>query len=265
MKNLKRTAIAFAVVVFLAPSIQSCKKVSPRKLDGDWKMTSGVVKTTEINEDGEVRNTTRTYNGEKETITRTFSFGTPFYSDPAPTTFNMSYNFDKKAGVYTQVVVKVEEYTSSYEETFRLDENNNRIDFLDVARKTTEELKSTYTGDFSITGGNGDVKKNSQFILRQNNENYVSNKTFKYYDNSNKEVVAAGRYYAGQGNKPESLKTTDTETSSITGNTSVGTVFTVDELKKGVMEISATEMEKTVSGPYTEEESTNTNWTLTQD
>lgn len=264
MKKLKRTAIIIAALAFLAPTIQSCKKVSPKKLDGEWEMTKGTIKTSSMDSDNVYDTYTYTYNGTTESVVRNYANVWSGYKDPDPKKFKMSITFDKKAGTYTQTITRESEKIEDFGTSYKLD-NGTEVDQQDLDVKITSETKTVHTGVFTITGGTGDIKKNSQFVLRENDRNTDYKSTFQYFTKQGAPISAADRYKMNYGtNKHELLKTSEINTETIKGKNYIGVVYTVDELKGGVMEISASESEKRTVGNDTEDYSTNIKWTLSK-
>jgi hypothetical protein len=256
MKKIKKSAIAIAVLVLVGASFQSCKKVSNGKLDGEWAMSSGQVIETSPKNDNTIETKTYTYDGVKVTEVKT---PTPAgYVAPAARLYSMTLAFDKEKGTYTQIIKSASDENEKQVNTVKKDQSGNLIEPLKLTETIVTEYTFTKTGVFSITGGSGDIKKNSQILLREGGMNTLIESTYTYKDGSNI-VAASGRYYTNSG---EPLKTTETYTTNTTGESYQGVVYTVDELAGGVMKISAQESKTVVNDGTTKTYSSSISWSL---
>jgi hypothetical protein len=267
---MKNIMTSLAVAALLVATMPSCKKVSPRKLDGKWNVTAGTY--TGLDESPSSKtNTTTTFNGTKETgtSTTTFTSGGTNSSQTIDRNLTITFEFVKDDDSYTK------ESTLTGDETvldvfgyYTKDANGFYIPFsgqLDIKKSYTD--KTTEKGTFSITGGAGDIKKNSQFILQPTSSTTNYNATIKYFSGST-EVTASTLYkaeFSGGTFTYTQAATTETSTTSTTSETAVGIVVTVDELKGGVMDISYKMNYTTTAGAVTATSKDDYTWTLEQE
>lgn len=266
MKNIL-TSLAVAALVIAA--LPSCKKVSPRKLDGKWKVTKGT--TNETSEDPNSRSTTKlTFDGAKETGTKvtTYTSGGNSVTDNIDRQVTMTYEFSKDDDSFT--IVSTETGTDTDLDMggyFSKDANGNYIPFSgQVDVKTSYTTTRTTKGIFSITGGAGDVKKNSQIVMQFTSEDDNTSSTIKYFSGTSE--ITTPLYTAEFTNGVFTYKaapTTSNTTSTSTGDSAEGLVITVDELKGGVMDISYKDNSTYTSGTYSSKYTGEYTYTLEQE
>ncbi|MDQ3190141.1 MAG: hypothetical protein M3Q58_00955 [Bacteroidota bacterium] len=262
MKTLKNSILAITAIALIATATSCKKTVTPKKLDGEWKMTSGKVVDTYVDNDANIYVETTTYSGETRSTVETEN-GIPEAAEPA-TPYTMTISFDKKAGTYEQVVVSTYSYTDNID-TYKKDANGMETDQLNVDQKTVRVSTTTEKGVFTITGGTGEIEKNSQFVLRANDSESNVTYTYTYFDGATA-VSPTGRYTRdGWFGSEEELKATKSEIIVETGHNSFeGTIYTVDELKKGVMDVSGSYSSTRTVGATTTTDKIEFNWTLTE-
>jgi hypothetical protein len=251
MKNFKKIIVAIAALVILSTVFTSCKKVSNGKLDGEWELTSGseTETYTETGPENSSRKYTTTYDGK----TRTVVSITDGVTQPAgPTTpYTMNLIFDKKAGTYQM------KSTSSYKDDYEVSAVNSTTgEEKEFIVKDNVTYNSVEDGIFSITGGSGDIKKNSQIFLRSGGYKSDWTRTYTYYD-GNTIINPSG--WKNRWNN-ETLPATKTGTDQSKGVSNSGYVLNVDELKGGEMKISAEIIQEETEGAYTEKEEIKINW-----
>ena len=180
-KNILKITSALVLGVF---ALTSCKTVSPRKLDGDWTVTSGSGSMT-YTEDGVTSSLTKSYNGTAMTTT--------YNGEVDINDMTISYTFDKKAGTYTRTEtatntisqeVNYFTYTPASNGNPGQYNGNNYYDRKDVEVSTTVEK-----GTFTITGGTGDIEKNTQIVFLPTSSSEASTHTFSYFNNQNVAVT----------------------------------------------------------------------------
>jgi hypothetical protein len=261
---------AAALIILLAISAFSCKKVSDRKLDGEWDVTSGETKITSTNASGTTTTETK-FDGTEITGTIVHSPANPTPSNqPSTTAINTP----------TQIVFKFDKKNNSYIKTTTRQTNSKESEayyqpapsggtgyvyggFIDRFAEVTTVI--TEQGYYRITGGTGDVKKNSQILLISGSVNATDDYKFTYY-NQGTTVVADlnGKYkqkISGLTTTyvPFSSVTTESVTTNVkTEQNNSGIIWTVNELRKGVMDISYTLSEVTEAAGITNSTTSNT-------
>lgn len=248
---LKISGIALVAVIALT----SCsKKVSSRKLDGDWTVSSGegsfvdnengISLTTSISFDGS-KVTTVDYLGEIDTEDQT-----------------MSYSFDKKEGTYTQTLtytsydtntVSYYSYDGAFDYTYEGELQRNRI------RKETEVI----TGTFTITGGTGEIKKNSQIVLSMTASTTSTNDSFQYFDGLTQVTNYTGLYVESSdffSSSYDAMTSSSTETTTGTGTSMYAEILNVESSKKDELIINTEESYSEDNSGY----SATMKYTLTQ-
>lgn len=251
MKNLL-TSLALSVAIIAA--LPSCKKVSPRKLDGKWKVTKGNV--SETYEDPGFRKVTNyTSDGTKETGTEVTTFTSGGNSQNVTIDRQVSSTWEFSKDDDTFIVTT----TTSGSETvldvsgfYFKDANGIYVPYSTIGQldtKITFTETQTQSGVFSITGGAGDVDKNSQIVMKFTEDKKVKNATIKYFNGSSE--VTTTLYIADFVNgafvynvAPLSENTTSTST----GESVDALIVNVDELKGGVMEVSYKDVQNYTSG-----------------
>jgi hypothetical protein len=270
-KNIFKISSALLLSVF---ALTSCHKtVTPRKLDGEWTVTAGSETYTETNSSINTSKDsyTKIFNGTTETKTSTWisSLGivsTQTISKP----MTISYTFDKKKGTYKKTTIEtstntnlnIAYYSKNLTNLYNFDmyDEIGKIDQKDVEVSTiTEE------GTFTITGGTGDIEKNTQIVLLRTSYIDNSSNTYTYFKgvNSFNDIT---NYYIKDYNSGFSYISIPTTKQSKNISTVLSTdakVLTVVSLKKGVMEITESESYTKNSGASTYSDKTDIKWTLT--
>ena len=262
-KNILKITSALVLGVF---ALTSCKTVSPRKLDGDWTITSGSGSMTDT-EDGVTNSSTLSYNGSVMTSTQD--------GEVNSNDVTIAYTFDKKAGTYSQTT------TSTYS-------NKSNVDYYSLTaatlytpayytstgslfKKTVTVSTSIEKGTFTITGGTGDIEKNSQIVFLPTSSSEASTSTFSYFNDQNVAVTdLANKYqpvYSNNNNGMttyELLPTKSTVSSSDVMKSTTGDIMTVTSLKKGIMEVTSNESNTHTEGATTYSSTSNMKYTFTQ-
>ncbi|MDB0011256.1 hypothetical protein N9E20_00455 [Crocinitomicaceae bacterium] len=228
---LKISGIALVAVIALT----SCsKKVSSRKLDGDWTVSSGegsfvdkengISLTTSISFDGS-KVTTVDYLGEIDTEDQT-----------------MSYSFDKKEGTYTQTITNTsyDTNTVSYY-SYDLDEY-----YYEGELERTRIRKETVviSGTFTLTGGTGDIKKNSQIVLAETSRTTTTNNSYKYFDGITQVSNYIGLYVESSdwfSSEYDAMTSSSSETTTETGTSMYAEILNVESSKKDELIINTEE------------------------
>jgi hypothetical protein len=260
-KNILKITSALVLGVFASTS---CKTVSPRKLDGNWTVTSGSGSFTHT-ENGDTYSYTQSYNGSAMTYS--------FNGDVEIDDMTISYTFDKKAGTYTRTetgknttseqfnyYIKTPAY-NGFPATY---DGNNYYDRKDVSEYTEIEK-----GTFTITGGTGDIEKNSQIVFLPTSTSKETKHTFSYFDQNNDIVNDLSNswkpiYNNGNQTTYELLPTKSTNLKSDDGKSISGTIMTVTSLKKGIMEVTLNTSNTHKEGASEYTETDNMKYTLTQ-
>ncbi len=265
MKNLL-TSMAVAALVIVA--MPSCKKVSPRKLDGKWKVVKGTVSETSEDQNSSSSYNT-TFDGTKETGTRkvTFTSGGNPINEVIDKQLTLVYEFSKDDDSFTitstETGTESDLFSFSY---FTKDALGFYIPVQDVEVKTSFTRTNTAKGIFSITGGAGDVKKNSQIVMQYSSDERTENSTIKYFTNATE--FASQLYvadYTGGSLTYKAAPTTKSETSKSSGNDYIALIVNVDELKGGVMDISYSENSTYTQGSSTSKSSGAYKYTLEEE
>ncbi len=210
--------------------VTSCHKtVTPRKLDGDWTLTSSTNTSISTYTSGTV-STTTTVNDGSNTV-ETSDGDTLSYASSS------TFSFDKKAGTFVQVVNESRPTTTTV--TYY---NKIGSDYYPVGTYTQKDnpsAVSTEYGTFTITGGTGDIEKNTQIALITNSYTGVITHNYTYFDGSVQVTDFSNKYIEtyNSNNQYEAMKSTVTRNGSSTGVNIDFTVLTVTELKKGVMDL----------------------------
>jgi hypothetical protein len=268
MKNILTTLAAAAIIIAALPS---CKKVTPRKLDGKWKVTKGSVSETDENPSRSTK-TTLTYDGTTETGTETTTYSTG--GNPDVNQINrqltVTYEFVKDDDTYT--ITSTETGTETDLDVggyYIKDANGSYVPFSTIGQldiKTSYTQTTTTKGIFSITGGAGDIKKNSQIVMQETSNTTDKTSTIKYFIGSseytstlyNADFVNGAFVYTA-------APSTETSKTNSTSETAFGIVVTVDELKGGVMDISFVINDTYTSGAYTSKSTGDYKYTLEQE
>ncbi|MBI1836104.1 MAG: hypothetical protein HYR91_02440 [Flavobacteriia bacterium] len=249
---MKKSIIKITAILLLSVvGLTSCHKtVTKRKLDGEWTLTSGTSSSSYTN-NGITTTSSSTYT-ETEKTTVTGSATT--ISD-----YSRTFKFDKKAGTYTLTTVTTS--TSSNEVPYYLQGSY----FPDGTMDKKDVKVSTYTenGTFTITGGTGEIEKNSQIVMLATGSTNNESHTYTYFEpGTSTPANTSGRYTTAMSTTP--FSTSSTATSTTTEANSYGSVITVKSLKKGKMEIEMTDTYTETSGSSTTSSTSTNSFTLTE-
>lgn len=265
--TIKRSLVAILAVAILVPSLQSCKKtVTPKKLDGEWNVTSGSTTSTYTSSTGTTTTTASTFDGAKETITTTPCVGcSPVINDKT-----VSFTFDKKAGTYTMVTVAtendVEEDRNYYTKNATTPVTYNNDGKFD--RKIKAVSTTTEQGTYTVTGGTGEIEKNSQIVLSETSTVSNTDYTYTYFEaGTSTALVITDKYEqesSSGGSVYKLLVATKNELTTHTGKTFQNITMNVESLKKGVMEVNYSYSDDYTSGATTTKNTSETKWTLTE-
>ena len=270
MKKQSTMIKLFAVILGATTLFSSCKKiVTSKKLDGAWTVTSGEQTSTSSYTTGSVTTTytsTSTFDGsEMTTSTTSGNVTTTTSSDLA-----IEYTFDKKTGEYTSVTnTNDPEYDyDSYIQVYD-DAAGSFTNYEYVDRNTARESVTTSEGFFTITGNAGEeIEKNSQvtFQERSEEETYTDTYTYTISGTSTTANVSGKYYYDYNVGTYVPFTSSNSGTSTNTGEDSYAMVWNVVELKGGEMSVEYTdESEYTNSGSSNSSSyKTEVSWTLTE-
>jgi hypothetical protein len=260
-KNIFKISSALLLSAF---ALTSCHKtVTPRKLDGEWTVTaaSGTEKNTNSDINGDNSSTIYSFNGSTMTMTSTNIYpGIPTVTETTTVPMTISYSFDKKAGTYTITTVSTNTYNDqpNYYKLNPLTSDYDQAGVLDS--KVVYVYTSIEKGTFTISGGTGDIEKNTQIVLLKTSENTQSTSTYSYYEKGTSKPASLTGKYTQSG---DALPTSETENDNHDFKSSTGDVLTVTSLKKGVMEVTTIDSDNYTSGAYSDLESNEFKFTLT--
>lgn len=236
----------------------SCKKVSDNKLNGEWDIVSGSSTTSSTNSGG-TSETSLTFDGVTMSGTTKYSPATPNPANqptntPIEIPTKISFKFDKKTSKYTKTTTQ--KTNSKTTISYYTAVSNGYVSGGFVERRSEIYTTIVEEGIYRITGGTGDVKKNSQIMLIPSNIVSTSNYTYSYYNIDTETSADISQKYkqiiSGLVTKYEALSESLTESSTSTTTTeknNKGVIWTVNDLKKGSMDISySTTQSTSVSG-----------------
>lgn len=146
------------------------KKTTPRKLDGNWEVQSGEGTITNYYSFSSDILSTMQYDYNKPTVTEV-------KFDRSNET--ISYNFDKKNGTYELKTTSTKNREIQTDEYYNSNgiKAENSINIKDYI--TSIEVEK---GTFTITGGTGDIAKNSQIVLTKLTKYTDITHEYSYYD-----------------------------------------------------------------------------------
>ncbi len=236
---MKIAKIGGALLLCSAVLVSCHKTVTRKKLDGKWKMTSATITST--------NNSTSTTTTSDGTTMTTNDNG-----DISTSTSTTNYTFDKKEGTFETIQVSNETQTNTvmyYTKTgssYSLAGGYEQTDVRDI----TDTEKGTYT----ITGGTGEIEKNSQIVLITTSNSNVINHKYSYTDIYDDAVTDfSGKYlqvYVNGTATYVAMAATGTTTNSTTGTNLDQMVWTATSLKKGKLDIEYTHDETSGSSVY---------------
>lgn len=239
---LKISGIALVAVIALT----SCsKKVSSRKLDGDWSVTSGVGTFVQT-EDGIALTNNMTFDGSKFTIV-------DYLGDTEVDDQTMSYSFDKKAGEYTQTNTYIN-YDTNFVSYYTFDGTNYNY-AGEYAATSIENETEVITGNYTITGGTGEIKKNSQIVLSTTGTKNTTNTSYKYFDGLTQVTDFTGLFveefnYTTYNYEYVEMSSTKVSTSNTTGTSYSAEVINVESITKDEMVINIEETSNNGTSGY---------------
>ena len=237
----------------------SCNKtVTSRKLDGEWTVTAGSGTTTSnYSSSNTISVSTFTYDGKNVTQ----NSGALVTISP----LTISYTFDKENGTYK----KVETYTSTESDQMSYYTKNSSGTYSyggSLDRKDVEVSTVTEEGTFTITGGTGEIEKNTQIVFLPTSTLSNSTHTYSYYTGTVAVTDLSGKYvsdYSSGSNSYSLIPSTKVSSTTNTGVTTVGEILTVTSLKGGVMEVVSKNTSNETSGASSSSYSSEMKWTLT--
>jgi hypothetical protein len=249
---LKISGIALVAVLVLT----SCsKKVTSRKLDGDWSVTSGVGTFVQT-ENGIALTDNLTFDGSK--ITEVDYTGDTYVTDQT-----MSYSFDKKEGTYTQTTTYIDHDTNfvSYY-TFDGTNYNYAGEYEATSIENETEVNS---GTYTITGGTGEIKKNSQIVLSMIASNTTTNTSYKYFDGLSQVTNFTGLFvevfnYDTYTIEYKAMSSSSVQTMNSTGSSYYAEVINVESITKDEIVINIENTSNSGTSGY----SVNMQYTLSQ-
>jgi hypothetical protein len=235
------------VLLLIFSTLGACKKVSTTKLEGEWELTEGVEKISYTANSGNTFDQIITYTGASHSVTETIN-GVVQLPAKEALPYTLVIKFEKKSGAYEKIVSHSKTINNTAVYTFKRSDAG-AYDFKNLDQKVEQIFSEVEKGIYTITGGAGDVKKNSQIVLRPSSSNQTLTENFSYFDGAIA-VSPSGRYmYSAQNsNNIIDLPLTQTSTQSASGTTSKGIVFDVKELSKGLMKLSAKDEENKTIG-----------------
>jgi hypothetical protein len=231
---LKISGIALVAVFALT----SCsKKVSSRKLDGEWTVSSGEGSYVETDQ-GLSLTTNLTFNGSVMT--------TVYYLGETDTEEQtMSYSFDKKEGTYTQTITFTE-YDTTMVSYYSYDGTSEYSEEGEFERTNITKETEVISGTFTLTGGTGDIKKNSQIVLAETSRTTTSSNSYKYFDGIT-QVTNFSNFYIevydwdSYSYEYEAMTSSNSETTTETGTSMYAEILNVESSKKDELIINTEE------------------------
>ncbi len=249
---LKISGIALVAVIALT----SCnKKVTSKKLDGEWSIKSGVGTRIET-ENGVSLTDNITFDGSKITIV-------DYMGDTEVSDQTMSFSFDKKTGEYTQTSTYIDNdtnYVSYY--TFDGTNYNYSGEYTATSIENETELIS---GTYTITGGTGEIKKNSQIVLSTTGTKTTTTTSYKYFDGLTEITNFTGLFievfnYDTYTTEYRAMSSSNVETSNITEASSYAELINIESITKDEMVMNFEDTYNSGTSGY----SLNMKYTLTQ-
>jgi len=263
MNSIKLTLAA--VLIASAAVFSSCGKlVTPKKLDGDWSLSSGTSSRTEIwSPDGQSTNTTTTLSTFSEGTLNTSRISSNGNVVDKTVSVSTQYSFDKKTGEYSSLTTSTD--PDFYTDTYRVydDDLGNYDTTIYVWRVTLREYTSRAEGYYTINGNEGDeIEENSQVSFQERSHEETFNDTYSYYlEGTQTPFNVSGKYFY---NSLQSNYLPFTETSSntisSTGENSNAEIWNVLELNKDVLVVEF--YNSTSNSSYSS--SKTTEWTFKQ-
>jgi hypothetical protein len=229
-------ALLLIVLVFAF----SCKKVSNNKLDGKWELSSATITSQQIT--GETINNSQSSSFVFANEQANSTIATNGISSQHVYPFKETMTFDRKSGKY----FRDRNYSIS-DTSFIIAFNSNDPEEKELMQIVKSDYAISESGIFSITGNTGEVKKNSQLVMILQDEKTFLSITRSYYLK-----ISGGNYLptefdiAGWSDDNGELSGNQQKESKTSGVSSEGTIFTVEGLKGGIMEILSSSTQETV-------------------
>lgn len=279
MKSTNTTPIAFGLIAATGLFFTSCNKtVTPRKLDGDWKVISGSG-TYSYEDDNQETETTSTYNGTVMTTTgETDITGGGTFDIDQETNVTYDYSFNRETGAYTMTSVSssTEEDAFTGGSYYEFDANLQDYIYAGTYIRTVERTStSTETGYFTVTGDAGeDIEANSQIVFQMTSVSEDFTEVYSYKDTTDNSQLSLSTTYVQEYNPNTQtffytkIDDEDSGSTSTSGSSDYSQIWTVTELSGGEMMVEWTSEENFVD---TEDSDNNyssktTNmWTLTEE
>lgn len=254
----KRFLKISSALMFGALVLVSCNKtVTPRKLDGEWTVTAGSG-TSSNTYNNTLQTSTFTYDGKNITSTNGAQVSI------APLT--ISYTFDKENGTYKKVTTQTTTDTNLGLTYYTKTSSGTYINAGNIDQKDIEVSTTTEEGTFTITGGTGEIEKNTQIVFLPTSTTSNSTHTYTYFNGSVAVTDLSSKYindYSAGSYSYTLIPSSKVSTSTDTGVTTTGEVLTVTSLKSGVMEVVSKNTSNYTSGASINASSNEVKMTLT--
>jgi len=263
---MKKSILKFSgALLFGAIVLTSCNKtVTPRKLDGEWTVTSATGSYSQSENGNKYSSATATFNGTTMTY---ISDG-----DSGSEDMTITYSFDKKAGTYTKVTTSTSTGKSiiNYYTQIQPYQNQPSVSYNFVGkldRKSVSVSTDSEKGTFTITGGTGDIEKNTVIVLTPTSITKNGTVSYSYFiEGTSTQFTHLSDKYTNYNSSsyevlPSSKTTNETDTFK---SSSKAEILKVESLKKGVMIIDMNDEETNVEGADTRSYSSKMKYTLTQ-
>jgi hypothetical protein len=262
---MKAVTIKLAAVLIAAAGVfSSCNKiVTPKKLDGDWSVTSGTSTSSTTYTSGSTSTTytsNSTFNGS--TLSQSTTEGG--ITTTVSSSMSIDYSFDRKTGEYTSVVTVTDpEYSENTYQVYD-DVLGNYAVYMIVERRTSRVSTTTEEGFYTITGDAGDeLEKNSQITFQERSSTETYTDSYSYFQvGTTTAMSVSGKYYY-DWNTLSYMPFTGKET--VTGENSYAMIWNVTDLNKDEMNIEFSDIYNYSDGSSSSTSSSETSsWTLTQ-
>ena len=279
MKSTNTPLIAFGLIAATGLFFTSCNKtVTPRKLDGDWKVTSGSG-TYSYEDDNQETETTSTYNGTVMTTTgETDITGGGTFDIDQETNVTYDYSFNRETGEYTMTSVSssTEEDAFAGGSYYEFDANLQDYVYAGTYIRTVERTStSTETGYFTVTGDAGeDIEANSQIVFQMTSGTNDFTEVYSYKDTTDNSQLSLSTTYVQKYNPNTQtffytkIDDEDSGSTSTSGSSANAPIWTVTELSGGEMMVewtSETNFVDTEDSDNNYSIKTTTMWTLTEE
>lgn len=233
-----------------AIAVQSCSKVATNgSLDGSWAALDGTLSSSMSQTESSSNYTSNqnlTFDGTTMKGTQVTVYAGQTFTSNLSYPFELNMSFDKKAGTYTRDVVSTSTNTGQTESMYSA---NNEYE-EDVNVTSVDQTTESESGTFQLAGGNGEVEKSSILLLQRSNytETTVSNYTYTRANGSTYNITGKKVYRPGG---LVAAPSTETYTSSSTGNGDYDETITIVEVKKDVITIAMDRTDSYIDGSVT--------------